>query len=198
MRNPDESEQAAALVFEGILQSESTVTRVWEIGCGVGSILLYLGERYPHVSFIGTDLNHDHVGRLNQAFCARGLSNVTVVEAYEFMADFACGITMICSRGTLYYIPQGPFVDLLEKIRTVDPNILVLCEPSVTAGWAAWTHYVSNKLSYAYDFGDLFSDCGLQLTYMNLSARRPSIPAFSSADHLMSGNRSLLWGPSRS
>jgi SAM-dependent methyltransferase len=156
LREPDRGELQAAILWESMLEAEPAITSVWEIGCGVGSILLYLGKRFPKISFVGTELNPTHVARLNDAFRSRGVDNVLIMEAGKFPDSTGLRMDMICTRGTLYYVAPGPMTDLIERIRAVDPKVLALCEPSYANGPVGWAGWVSNKMSYAYDFGEIF------------------------------------------
>lgn len=63
-------------VEQVLLQSTSKVVRVLEVGCGRGFNIAYLASRFPHIEFVGVDINQDNIRSAHRMLAA--LSNASV------------------------------------------------------------------------------------------------------------------------
>ena len=55
--------------------------RILELGCGWGSLTLYLAERFPHSTIVGVSNSHSQRAFINAKARERGLSNVQLITA---------------------------------------------------------------------------------------------------------------------
>jgi cyclopropane-fatty-acyl-phospholipid synthase len=74
--------------------------RILELGCGWGSLTLFMAERYPHASIVAVSNSHAQREYILATAAARGLGNVRVVTAdmnefaYEGVADRVVSVEM--------------------------------------------------------------------------------------------------------
>ena len=87
-------------------------SRVLELGCGWGSLLLANAERYPQLTFVGFSNSPPQIGHIRDAAAKRGLTNVTV-----FVEDYA----VFVNPKTSQVAPaDAPLFDAVIAIETIE------------------------------------------------------------------------------
>jgi len=73
--------------------------RVLELGCGWGSLSLWMAERYPNSSITAVSNSHGQRGHIEAQARARGLTNLTVItcDMNDFKPDTSGGFDRIVS-----------------------------------------------------------------------------------------------------
>ncbi|RQT65630.1 class I SAM-dependent methyltransferase [Burkholderia cepacia] len=65
--------------------------RILDLGCGWGSLSLWLAERYPHARIVGLSNAHGQRNFIEQCAARRGLTNLRIVTGNVVDFDFAPG-----------------------------------------------------------------------------------------------------------
>jgi len=65
--------------------------RILDLGCGWGSLSLWLAERYPRARIVGLSNSHGQRGFIEQCAARRGLTNLRIVTGNVAEFDFASG-----------------------------------------------------------------------------------------------------------
>ncbi len=62
--------------------------RILDLGCGWGSLSLWLAEHYPNSQIVGLSNSHGQREFIEQQAAQRGLSNLTIVTGNIVEVDF--------------------------------------------------------------------------------------------------------------
>jgi len=65
--------------------------RILDLGCGWGSLSLWLAERYPNAQIVGLSNSHGQRTFIEQQASARGLKNLQIITGNVVDFDFAAG-----------------------------------------------------------------------------------------------------------
>uniref|UniRef100_A0A7C4AID6 Class I SAM-dependent methyltransferase n=1 Tax=Fundidesulfovibrio putealis TaxID=270496 RepID=A0A7C4AID6_9BACT len=80
--------------------------RALEFGFGEGYLLLALARRHPGTTFLGVEIDPDHVAGLSARAKAAGLGNVTAVHGDFRRLDTGGGFGLIYSADVLEHVPH--------------------------------------------------------------------------------------------
>ena len=113
--------------------------RILELGCGWGSLTLWLGEHYPNATITAVSNSHGQRGYIEAEAERRGISNLTVITAD--VNDFQ---------------PEGTFdrvmsIEMFEHMRNWK-ELLRRISTWLDDGGKAWTHVFSHRtLPYLFE-----------------------------------------------
>ncbi len=95
--------------------------RVLDVGCGTGEIVARLAERFPHASFVGVDVEEEHLARARHR-CARFGPRVRF-ESHDALALRLDDATfdLVVSRHVLQALPDAARA-LSEMVRVSRPG----------------------------------------------------------------------------
>ena len=89
-------------------QRQQDPLQVLEAGCGCGLGLLATARRYPHIQFMGVDINQVGISSAQQQVVARGLSNIHFQQVdlmtLEDLETPEAGFDLIYSFGVLHHL----------------------------------------------------------------------------------------------
>lgn len=115
----------------GVAAVEPSKARVLEIGCGDGSNLLPMAERYPEAHFWGIDDSSAQVAEAQKAIAAAGLKNVEIRQ--QQILEFANS-----GESFDYIIAHGIFSWVPEPVRD---KLLSICGTQLSASGIAYVSY---------------------------------------------------------
>ncbi len=113
--------------------------RILELGCGWGSLTLWLGEHYPNATITAVSNSHGQRGYIEAEAARRGITNLTVITAD--VNDFQ---------------PEGTFdrvmsIEMFEHMRNWK-ELLRRISTWLDDGGKAWTHVFSHRtLPYLFE-----------------------------------------------
>ncbi|MEX2112500.1 MAG: class I SAM-dependent methyltransferase, partial [Pirellulales bacterium] len=126
-------EQLAAIArVRGMQPCAGELAAVLEIGCGSGSNLLPLAERYPRGRLLGLDVSPSKIAAAQRAAAEAGLGNV----------EFRCApIASIAGESFDYIIAPDVYSWIDEATRDA---LLVLCQRNLAPQGMAYVNYNAN------------------------------------------------------
>jgi SAM-dependent methyltransferase len=106
--------------------TQSSPSRILDIGSGMGSNIFYMSARFPNHKFEGIDINPDMVESGNQIFSQNHRQNCRLRQAdlYQLPSSFVGQYDGIVSFQTLSWLPD--YKEPLERIAELDANWIAM------------------------------------------------------------------------
>ncbi len=106
----------------------SGARQIADIGCGVGSMSVWLGERFPQAQVIGADASPEQIAVATQRALDRTLTNIRFDVADAYVTGLPTGaFDLVYCRAILCHLRE-PLRALAEMRRLVKPGGILLCE----------------------------------------------------------------------
>jgi len=141
--------------LEGNPQRPNWVS-VWEIGCGPGANLVKIVKTFPNKAVGGSDINEDAIELAKKTF----VQNLPFrVESSENLLMSDKSVDLILSDASLIYIGPTKIKKVLEEMKRVSRNFVVLCEFHEKSWWKRVLLRLRTGYN-AYDYEKLLEELG--------------------------------------
>ena len=137
LRVADPNRLAAIARLYGVNVPAPTQASVLEIGCGTGTNLIHIGERYPHSRCVGVDISERHIAEGHKIVSGSGVSNVELRCGDLRNAALGHGeFDYIICHGVYSWVAPSVRHDLLSVISSsLSENGVAFISYNVLPGW---------------------------------------------------------------
>lgn len=123
--------------------------RILDLGCGWGSLSLWLAERYPHARIVGLSNSHGQRAFIQARAAERGLGNLTILTGNITDFDFpACDDQ---GREVSAGFDRIVSVEMLEHMRNYDRLFARLARWLRDDGWMFVHIFAHRHLAYCFE-----------------------------------------------
>lgn len=117
-----------------LVESENVLS-VLEIGSNCGPRIIGLAQKYPDISFIGSDLNKPAIdlgnsfARVNQIRNLKFVCHNLLSNNYSEIFDINDQpVDLVLSWATLIYIEPNDIINVIQNILSIQPKLVLLLE----------------------------------------------------------------------
>lgn len=92
-----------------------------DLGCGEGVTTVLLAAAYPHATFVGVDVNEEHIQNARDLAAQAGLTNLTFVAATfdAFRKDCTLDFNYIAAHGVYSWVSKTVAQSLIDAVDTL-------------------------------------------------------------------------------
>lgn len=127
----NEYEKKLSWFFEAVYKLINTyeLTRIMQVGCAGGGELYHMAKRYPHIKFIGIDLNKNAIDKNREVY--KDLSNIEFICSDIFTEDFlnVYRPQLVFTSGTAEYFTEAELRKFIDSTKKEDVIIILFYEP---------------------------------------------------------------------
>lgn len=110
--------------------------RVLDLGCGWGSMSLYLAERFPGAQVVGVSSSDSQGDYITKRAAAKGLTNLSHIRADMNDLDIAGGYDAVVSIEAMEHVRNHPaLLDRLAELTTEDASVFIHVFSHVEHWW---------------------------------------------------------------